>query len=216
MTHTHTSLATQRRRQGSSLAELAPVLFVFLFMVLFPMINLMGYVTGLATVALITTNCAVVAQNSNSFADALLQAKLTATLLANSPFGKFAHLHPIGGFGATGIDLYIDQTDPNDSQNNLSYGPNIGMPASASPNLALPPGPSNQPPSNYVYQYRVQAHYVAKPFLNLAGVPFIGSIPMLGKAAPISYTACRLIEHTESLGDSDNGGDIGTGGGNND
>src|ERR1700733_5096574 len=48
----------ERRQRGSILAEFAPTLFVIFITSFFPLMNLIGVVTGAATVMLVTTEAA--------------------------------------------------------------------------------------------------------------------------------------------------------------
>ncbi len=173
-----------RRNQVGSAAEFAPVLFVFFMMVLFPLINLIGYGTACATVSFIGTNCAQAAQNASSFGDALNSVETMSNNLLNSGFGKFANLKPVGGYKNCGVDLYLIEIDYSNNTR-VTHGPNTGL------------------PSNYdtakIYEYQARCNYQIAPFLNLSGVPGIGSVPIVGKPSSMAYNSCRSSEHPEGL-----------------
>jgi hypothetical protein len=173
-----------RRSQVGSIAEFAPVLFIFFMMILFPLINLIGYGTACATVGFIGTNCAQAAQNASSFGDALNAVETMSNNLLNSGFGRFANLKPVGGYKGCGVDLYLIEIDYTNN-NRVTYGPNTGL------------------PSNYdsakIYEYQARCNYQIMPFLNLSGVPGIGSVPIVGKPSAMAYNSCRSSEHPEGL-----------------
>lgn len=182
-------LYRKRVQRGTSLAEFGPVLFIFLFMIVFPLVNLVAYSAGVATVALITANCAVSAQNANNLAQAMDNVRETAISMLRSPFGRFAKLRSDGGFRGCGMDVYVVATDPISGSID-TYGPNTGVPTSEQ---------NKSGADTKIYEYSLTANYRLYPFLNLSAVPFIGSVPILGKPAKLQYTACRNIEHTGDL-----------------
>jgi len=60
--------AKRQRKQngGGQMAEFAPALFIFLLITLFPLINLIGYATGVGTVQLIARQTAQAAGSSST------------------------------------------------------------------------------------------------------------------------------------------------------
>src|ERR1700722_17595991 len=99
------------QRGGSQLAEFGPVLFIFLIMILFPMINLIGFACGTATANLIARECASRAANSIDFNQAMAAAQQECSSLTSSGFGQFAHLQPIIP-GTSGVNIWVDALDP--------------------------------------------------------------------------------------------------------
>ncbi len=173
-----------RRNQIGSIAEFAPVLFIFFMMILFPLINLIGYATACATVSFIGTNCAQAAQNSSSFGDALSSVQTMSNNLLNSGFGKFANLKPVGGYNNCGVDLYLIEIDYTNNTR-VTHGPNTGLPTPYD--------------SAKIYEYQARCNYQIMPFLNLSGVPGIGSVPIVGQPSAMAYNSCRSSEHPEGL-----------------
>lgn len=167
------------------MAEFAPVLFVFFMIILFPLINLIGVGTGVATVALITSQAASMAGDSATLGDALTAMENTSTNLASSGFGKFAHLKAVGGSNNTGCDLYVVVTD---ISNNAAYsfGPNTSFPNPVDDTQCL-------------YEYRVRSTFDVGPFLNLSGVPGFGGVPGLGVPARIAWSNEKNVEHPEGI-----------------
>jgi len=174
----------RRRNQVGSIAEFAPVLFVFFMMILFPLINLIGYATACATISFIGTNCAQVAQNSATFGDALDAVYAMSNNLCNSGFGKFANLTPVLGYKGCGVDVYLIEIDYS-TNTRLTYGPNTGL------------------PHNYdntkIYEYQTRCNFQINPYLNLSGVPGIGSVPIVGKPSSMAFNCCRNSEQPEGL-----------------
>lgn len=174
----------QRRSQTGSIAEFAPVLFIFFMMILFPLINLIGYGTACATVQFIGTNCATAAQNAASYADALTAVENMSKGLTSSGFGKFANLSPQGGYKNCGVDLYLIEIDYSNN-NRQTYGPNTELPHAYD--------------SSKIYEYQARCNFQINPFLNLSGVPGIGSVAIIGKPSAMASNACRSAEHPEGL-----------------
>ncbi len=174
----------QRRSQSGSVAEFAPVLFIFFMMILFPLINLIGYGTACATVQFIGTNCATAAQNASSFGDALNAVESMSNGLLNSGFGKFANLKPQGGVNGCGVDVYLIEIDYSNNTR-TTYGPNLALP--------------HPYDSNKIYEYQARCNFQVNPFLNLSGVPGIGSVPIVGQPSAMASNACRSSEHPEGL-----------------
>lgn len=175
-----------RRSTGSgAIAEFAPVLFIFFLVILFPLINLIGFATSSATVYMITRQAASIAGSSTTWQDAVKGMEQETTKWKNSGFGAFANITPIGGSSGTGADLYIAAT--NLSSNVTTYSPansGLGTPA------------DNQ---NNIYEYQIRTKFQINPWLNMSGMPFIGSVPIVGKPAGCSYSANSNVEHPEGL-----------------
>lgn len=190
MTSKNFSILTQaikprRHQSGSSIAEFGPALFFFLLIIAFPLINLLSFGMGYASLYYLTSQCASEASTSSSYTDARTKMQTRATQITSSGIGQFAKLVPIGGSAGTGTDLYITVTDIN-AKTTQEYGPNTGFVGAVDE-------------TNFIYEYTVRATFNVGPFLNLSGIPFIGAIPLIGQAVPVRCFAHRAIEHTSSL-----------------
>jgi len=170
---------------GSQLAEFGPVLFVFLLMVLFPLINLIGFTCGSATAWLIARECASTAANSIDFDSALLAADQQCTNLTTSGFGKFAQLQPLKP-GRSGVNIWVQSIDATTGAITATYPKNQG---------ALPPIDTTK----NIYEYVAQVEFKVGPFLNMSGVPFIGSIPIVGKPAEVNYITAQSAEYPDGV-----------------
>ncbi len=175
----------KRRSKKGSLAEFGPVMFVFLFFALFPMIDLMAVAVGVATIALAARQGASGAASSADYQSGINAMYREAVGIVNSGFGKFISLKPVAGYNGCGTDLWVVQTDFRTSQ--VKYcGPNASC-----------PGPIDQ--STFIYEYSTVCQYTVGPLCNLGAVPFIGNIPGLGQPAPIRYIGMMSVEYPDGL-----------------
>lgn len=174
-----------RPKRGSGIAEFIPALFVFLFIIALPLINLLTFAMGYANVALLGTQCAVDAANASSYPDALTKVQTRANSIASSGMGRFAKMVPIGGFNGCGVNVFITETDIN-TKAVVEYGPNTKMTAAYDP-------------SNKIYEYTIRTNFNIGPFMSLGAIPFIGGIPMIGVPTPVSTATHRAVEHSEAL-----------------
>jgi hypothetical protein len=185
-----------RSRRGSQLAEFGPVLYVFLLMILFPLINLLGYACGQATGWLIAQNCVSRAASSIDFTQAMIAVQQECTTMRTSGFGQFAQLQPQQA-GTAGINLWVDALDPTTGKVAQTYAMNTPVP---------PPIDTTK----YLYEYGVDLEFKQGPFLNMSGVPFIGSIPGIGQPAMVTFKLEQSAEYPAGVVGS---GGAGTGGG---
>jgi hypothetical protein len=175
-----------RRSTGSgAIAEFAPVLFIFFLVILFPLINLIGFATSSATVLMITRQAASIAGSSTTWQEALSGMEQETQKWKNSGFGKFASITPVGGYNGSGADMLIATT--NLSSGSTTYSAkNSGLGAAADT-------------QNNIFEYQIRTQFMINPWLNMSGMPFIGSVPIVGKPAGCAYTANSNVEHPEGL-----------------
>lgn len=176
---------TKRRPKGSTTAEFAPALIIFLLVLLFPLINLIGLGMGYAVVYLTAKQCASSAGSSQTFSDALSSSETTARTIAANGFGQFAKVQPVGGFNGSGMDLYTVNTDLNTLVSNVQ-GPNT-------PYVGIVDADRN------TYEYQTVVTYDVGPFLNLSALPFVGGVPGVGSPARLSATAQSHVENLIGL-----------------
>jgi hypothetical protein len=184
------------------MAEFAPALFIFLILILFPFINLFGYLCGVATAQLIANQCATAAAVSQTYPDALTATTDTAVQLTNSILGQFGRLQPVGGYKGTGVDVYVAVTNIGSNITTI-VGPNQPV-----------PGPIDT--TNNIYEYEAQVTYNVGPFISMAGLPIVGQLPMLGKPAQFIFAVQKAAEYPDGLvgnGIQQNGGSVGPPGG---
>lgn len=172
------------RREGSSLVEFAVVLFVF-FLLLFPLINLVSLACGAVGAYLVTRQASIVAANSATFNGAMASVPSEADSLVKTCLA-FTGLKPVGGIDGKGIDLFITKTSTTYDSVEV-YGPNTAVPGA----LDL---------ADSVYEYEAVSTFDVAPYLNLSGIPWIGTVPGLGCPARIRFQNVRACEHPEGVG----------------
>ncbi len=175
----------KRSRRGANISEFAACLFVFVLFALFPLINLVMFAASCGTVMLITRNAAAAAATSGSYSTALTAAQASVTKDLSGGFGQFSKLAANGGINNSGIDLYIVVTSLAGTANTV-YGPDTVIPVAPDP-------------SNFIYEYRVTSNFTVQPFVNMASVPFINTVPAIGAAVPFTYNSERSVEDPNSL-----------------
>ncbi len=112
-----------------------------------------------------------------------MQRELNA--VTGSGLGHFLNVVPVGGYSASGGDLWVEKADFNTKV--IQYcGPNLKAPAPIDT-------------STFIYEYACVATCQVGPLCNLGAVPFIGSIPGLGPPATIKYVATVAVEYPSGL-----------------
>jgi len=170
-------------------------LFVFFLFICFPMIDLLGVPTVFENATFIANQATDAASVSSDYDAALAAATGKATTIASSGFGKFAKLVAVGGFANTGVNLWVTRTNINNSQSD-GCGPN-----------QYTPSPIDS--QNYVYEYSAHVKYTIGPFINLGGVPFIGTVPGLGQPVTGVFVSHKNAEFPDGMATGANG--LGTG-----
>jgi hypothetical protein len=171
-----------RPKRGSSLAEFGPAMWLFFLFIVFPLFNLVQFACGVATVALIARQAAQACASSPSFNDGLTAARTTATNMATSGFGKFGCLKPVNQYG---ISVYIDQTNLATNQQTV-FGPDQPMTSAVDS-------------TNNIYEIETRCLYDVGPMLPMQNVPFIGDIPLIGKAYRLGFSSERAAEFPDGL-----------------
>jgi hypothetical protein len=175
----------KKRSNAGHITEFPLSLYILLLIVVFPIVDLVGLVTGSAIICLTAHQAASRAANQRRYADSLDVMQQSANDFLKTGFAEFARLHPTGGFGNCGANLYIDACN---YQTNAiqAYGPNTPLP---------PPADT----STYVYECRVQTAYEVGPTVDLSFMPGLSAVPGLGKPAVINFSASRDAEYPTGL-----------------
>ncbi len=180
-----------RRKDGkASSVEFSVALVVFFLVILFPLINLIGFAMGAGTLYFLVVQCGVAASGASTYSQALTNMEAKSKEIAATGLGKFASLAPVGGFNGSGTDLYVIETSVSGGDP-TKHGPNTPLTGTIDPN------------SN-VYEYEVRATFNVGPFMNLSALPFVGTVPGIGSPVRLSMTADRHVEFTEGLSISSN------------
>ena len=144
---------------GAASAEFAPALLIFLLIILFPLINLIMFTSGVGTAYLCAKQAASRASTQSTYTEALQVVQQESAYFVSSGFGKFAKLAPIGGVAGSGIDLSVIAT-PYGGGATTQYPANSPIPVTASPD-------------NNTYEYKVRAAFNIGPFMDLSSFPLI-------------------------------------------
>lgn len=173
------------RSEKGSLNEVPFALLLLIILMAFPLIDLLGVVTGAAISCLIAHQAATRAASHQRYDGALSAMQGEANNLLQTGFANFARMTPVNGFSGTGADLYILVTNYRNS-GTQSYGPNTPVQNAIDPSTCL-------------YECNVRTKYEVGPTISMAGTPILGSIPGLGKPVTISFEASRAAEYPMGL-----------------
>jgi len=173
------------RDKRGNLSEYPVALMVLLLIIVVPLIDLLGVVTGSCVACLIAHQASSRAADHQLYTTALSTMQTEATNLLSTGFAAFARMRPVGGYQGSGADLYILESNYR-SGGTKSYGPNLPVETTIDPSTCL-------------YECNVQAQYQVGPTVSLASMPFIGDVPGLGKPALIRFAASRAAEYPMGL-----------------
>ncbi len=174
-----------KRSQSGNLSELPIALFVLFILMAFPLLNLLGLVTGTGIACLIAHQAASRASTYQRYDGALSAMSTEANNLLTTGFASFAHMTPVGGYAGSGADLYVLATNYRGG-GSKSFGPNQPVQAVIDP-------------STWLYECNVRVKYQIGPVISMSGTPFIGDIPGLGKPAIITFEDNRAAEYPMGL-----------------
>lgn len=175
-----------RNQTGAAqISEFSAALYVFLLVLLIPLINLISLSAATATGFLAAKYSASRAGDSLNYMEAISAAAAATKEITESGLGEFSALKPVGGYDSSGMNLYL--TDTNVSNNvNITHGPNT-------------PAVSALDQDKYLYSYDTVLTYDVGPFLNLSMVPFIGDVAGLGKPIRMKFQGNRTVEHLDGI-----------------
>ena len=173
------------RGRNGNMVEFPVALFILFSFALFPLINLIGIALGAGTVGLMTVQLASRASVQQTYAQALSSMLAESQRFSRSGFANFLKVKPIGGYQNCGANLYVQATNYN-AGGTLTFGPNSAVSASIDP-------------SSYVYEYSVQTTFAVGPFISMSNVPWISSVPGVGRAAQLKWSAARAVEYVNGV-----------------
>lgn len=167
-----------RTRKGSSLLELPCTLFVFLIMLMMPMLNLATTTLRCSLMGMAVTEGAHAASKAHSYEVGTTEkpaAIILANELVNAAASRFSGLH-------------VDSIQTAIVTTNVASG-----------EVTKQPGKLTTPPdsSRYIYQIEtnVQAHI--DPLFMLTSV--FGAIPGITTPVPMSYSSREIFENPSGL-----------------
>ncbi len=172
---------------AAGIAEFVPTLAV-LFLITFPLINLLGVICGYSCAALAAWQGARQASVAYALSQGLQAMAQESNKITGSGFGAFAKMKPVKGYSQSGADLYIRATNIYTGKT-TTYGPNIGVPAPIDI-------------SSNIYECSACATFDVGPLVPMTFVPGLKDAPGLGCPARFSITWDRAAEHPEGLLDA--------------
>jgi len=172
------------RRSGSVITEWTLAFCVCVFAI-WPVVDLAGFLFGVATCNFIAYQTASATAASKDLAAALANMKNQAESNRNSPLGQLVKLYPVKGYQGCGVDLYVGATGYS-SNTILVYGPNTGVP---------PPIDT----STYVYEYETLACYEIVPLITMSNLPYFKDMAIVGKPTRVTFSCKRMVESPDGL-----------------
>jgi hypothetical protein len=192
----------RRHRKGSALAEFGPSLWLFLILILLPLMDMISFAIGVGTTMMLSTWGARMAAPCATYTEALASLKRTEDSLAM--FRGLSVMRANTGIGGTGnqgtssgYKMTVQVTPISGGSVTIYNGPG-GIPNTPPPDASNP----NVPPvntMNSVYQYSVTAAYDILPLINFNGIPFFKTLPGVGAPVPVHFTTTATVEHPEGL-----------------
>ncbi|MBK8222487.1 MAG: hypothetical protein IPK73_15805 [Candidatus Obscuribacter sp.] len=174
------------RNKTGSAAEMPLAMFILFVIFAFPLIDLVALTLSYGSVWFISFQASHTASTQTDFGSALSAALKKTVEFNSSGFTAMLKMTPVAGFQNSGTDLYIDSVDFMDDTKCLTIGPNKAVP----PPIDL---------TNRFYQVRACTTYSMDPFIDLKAVPFIGSVPALGRPVALTATVKRCAEFPQGL-----------------
>lgn len=151
------------RETGSMSVEFNISFAIFMLMVFFPLVNLMGFTCGAATCYLMAIQTASRGATSSTFAGSLDAVETEANKFLASGLASFGSLKPVGGYNGTGTTVYIERVNCLDKSISV-YGPNVKA-----------EGPIDK--ENCIYEYETIVQLSVKPLLDLSALPGMSGVP---------------------------------------
>lgn len=181
---------SKRNQAGSAgVAEFVIALLVIV-MVVFCLIDLVATTSSYAAITLASRQASFKAATADSIDSALFEMQNAVTGLADSGFGRFAHLKPVGGYNGCGADLFINVTQIATGSTSV-IGPNLG--------IQRPPGSKQIESDVNIYECAARLTYEMGPLVPLTGIPLLKDIPGCGKPALIQVSTNIALEQPERL-----------------
>ena len=161
-----------RSLSGSSASEFGPALFILFVIVLLPMLSLITFIAGVATVYFATNYAAREAGTSTTRFLARQNMYAARDQIINGPFGKFCNMVADGGDDDKGMELRTVR---------------VGILAGSEDKPFAGTFPQNQVnSSNHFFQYKVVSTYKVKPLF------YPGEIP-------VQFNSTIAVEHREGI-----------------
>ncbi len=149
---------------------------------LFPVLDLISFGLGVATVAAMASLGSRQAAPTATFGDAKAAAEETEKQLVS--FMRFANLTPVSGNTGVICTVMVSPAAGNAPATIYSFAQKDTIPIDTNAN---------------VYQYVVTSQYNVLPLFNFSSIPWFTNVPALGAPVPVTYSAQVLVEHPGGL-----------------
>jgi hypothetical protein len=180
-----TAIHRQRRATGS-VAEVPWTLFVIFLLIAFPLINLISLSIAYGAVWYISFQCAQTASTQTDFGSSLASMLKKSDEINVGGLAQMLKLSPVDGYQACGTDLFVESVDYMDATKSQTFGPNKAL----APPIDL---------TNRFYEISAATAYQVRPFIDLAAIPFISSVPGLGSPVTLNVRVKRCAEFPQGL-----------------
>lgn len=169
-----------RQRVGSSIAEFPVVIFVFLLVLIFPLIDLVTLFMGVSSVHSACRNAAVEGARAPSFATNVSPTRLSATNQAKSI---------ASGLSTQGVSITPDDVQVRALRVRIADG--RSQPITPSPDLAIDT-------TQNIYQIEVTVTGRVTPLVMLSSTLF-GNVPGLTQPLVVTTTSTATFENPDGL-----------------
>ncbi len=173
-----------RLKAGSS-SEFVVALYILMFLIAIPLIDLLALAGSSAFILLTAHQCASDAAAQHRYFDCLEVVEKRMKGFVNGDIGRIARLKQMGGYKNCGADLFIDAS-------NFATGDRTRTPA----NKPVPPPIDT---SSNVYECTVTTCCQIAPAIDLSIVGLLGKIPGLSAPVILNLSATRASEFPRGL-----------------
>jgi hypothetical protein len=187
---TKNKLSNPRNPKGT-LSEFAPVLYVFVILILIPLMNIGFFSIGVMGVQLLVSEAARAASSADSRQNALNAMSTKAQLAGTSGLLKVAKAVPVGGFNNSGCTLYCKKIPA------VGGNPQIFDLSSAMPVNDRPETANNA--TDFIYEYTIEGQYRVSPLLDMSGLPIVGNIPGVAGSQVVKFATSNVVENPKAL-----------------
>lgn len=171
---------------SGSAAEMPLAMIVLFVLCAFPLLNLISLGLAYGSIWFISFQCDQSASTQTDFNGCLGAVEKRTAEFNCQGFTKMLKVVPEAGYKNSGCDLFIDAVDFMDSGKCTVVGPNKPV----EPPIDL---------TNRFYEVAAHTTYSVDPLINLGAVPFLASVPALGKPVLLSVKVKRCAEFPQGL-----------------
>ncbi len=166
------------RRLGSSIAEFGAAFYAFFFAIIIPTINLLSFAIAFSYAHFAANMTADSVAQSMTLKRARQIVECAPSDLKGDSLANFLKVEP----GSERFKLDLVRTNMQ-GENEILTAKNL----------------KDKDHSKGLIQYRVLANYTLRPRLDLGSVPFINTIPIIGKESELTFNLIRNIEHADEI-----------------